>query len=307
MKLVNYVTQGFFYILAITLLSCTNSSPTPTGNIDDNKGTTQGARACKGDNVCEEICEDIYDDSSRNTQNECKKLSFVEVERIQEVHDLLEKPDLEDLLNINAKDFKKYISISDKAIDNHIKDWTRRHMEGVLTWIAVDESVADVFSNEDDEYKWLKKILGKIGGGDNADGYKKALEERLDNGTFIETALNPRNADKVSSSANINKKALSLIHDFIEDERVGDCPADPDSESDKVDCLKLYCDLAVAMDNDNIASDWVSLDGEFNKYIDKVIDNGINGSKSPTSSQWNTGNIDDIDEDLSARWWNDLC
>lgn len=326
---VNYfITKSFFICSALMFLSsCVNQAPIPVTsvtntqaplpfdrNIDDWRESDSDrkdllervrsrSRDCAENDECEDICRDIY--SHVGSRRDCAELSFSQVQQLEEIHELLESPDLEDLYGIDTDDLDIYINVSIKALDGQIRGWTRRQAEEVLSWIALSKKIASIFSKEDKDYKWLKEILLKISSARGSQGYQEALEEDLGEGNFIELALNPKDQKYISSS-NLNKEALSWLHDFIEDEKVGECPRDPDSDEDRVKCLKLYCSLARTIDNTNVALDWITIDKEFSKYIEKIIDDKIGAKTESNSRGWNSRRVKEV-EHLSLIWWNDLC
>ena len=247
------------------------------------KKARRGAE-CSTSNKCENICEDIY--SRRSDRQDCEELSVEQVEKLEALDEYLEKPDFDDLQEIDFKDLDVYINVSIDPLDDHVGDWNKRETEAVLEWLATDFEVARIFEKEDDNYAILKTMLKEVGS-----NLKDALEEKLDEGTLLEIAI-----------VENNENLLEWIHDLIEDEAVGNCRAD-DLETE--DCLKLYCDLADAMSDEDTADDWLGVE-YFERYLENLIDDGVNGAANPTSSQWDTDEIEDTG-DLEDEWWEQLC
>lgn len=249
----------------------------------------KASKECEGNDDCEDICDDIY--KRRGDRNDCEELSITQVERLEELHENLEDPDYDDLKDIDSDDFDVYVNVSISSLDTLAGKWSSREVEDVLSWIADEADIAKVFSKEDDEYKIFKVLLERIGTGTaDKNKYQTALKKDLEDDTFLGMAVVAQ-----------NENALEMVHEFLEEVTVaspitGDCG----SNVETTECLRLYCDLAKAMDSDS-AEELLDFD-YFSKYLEDIIDDGINGATAPTSVQWDTDLIDDIG-DLGNEWW----
>lgn len=256
-------------------------------------------KRCEGDDDCEDICKDIY--KSRNNKDDCEQLSVDQVENLEALHDLLEKPDLEDLQEFKniADTLDLYINIDIDPLNDAANDWKKKEAEDILEWIAGDSSIAKIFAKEDEDYEVLSEILEKVGDSSAAKEveYGAGLQENLDEGTFFEVAIDEK-----------NEEALEWIHDFIEEKGITvstyKCLAD---DLETIACLHAYCAIAKNLD-DEYGEDLFDFE-YFEKYLDEIVDNDINGKKAPSrdeSSLWDTDEFEEIG-DLSNKWWENLC
>lgn len=300
--------QGLVIIFSLILVACVAPTPVQPPKVsskldarDINKWITSDedrdivlnkkikTKECGNSEDCEEICEEIY--NRRGDSDECKELSIKQVKRIEDIHEFLEDPDLEELTTIYPKDLDIYVNVSISALDTQTDSWNKSDSKTVLTWMALDADIAKIFYKEDKDYRLLKSLLLEIGSGSgSADTYLDALKDNLDGGTFIELSVEKN-----------NEQALKMIHSFMEEQTVGKCSGD---DLDTVKCLETYCEIAASMDKD-LASDWLSID-YFENYIDGIIDDHVNGTSGGSQSEWDTRDIDSV-HDLGDKWWDDLC
>ena len=106
-----------------------------------------------------------------------------------------------------------------------------------------------------------------------------------------------------------NEDFLEWVFEYLEDKH----PQCQDNEDGVPrQCLKKWCDLAYAMDED-YAEDLLDYDF-FEEYLEGIIEDHINGDVAhdgaPASGFWDAdstsdGYIEDVD-DLN-QWWIDLC
>ena len=253
---------------------------------------------------CHEQCSDIYS-SRRGDLKACEKLKTGLIEKLAEIHELLEDPDHEDLLaKVDNRDFSAYLNISIAPFDDLIgdRDFGKGDAEELFLWMIEDErkvlddedydSVANILSSEDDDYKVLESLLEELAsfspGGNSI--YKPFVED-IGRGrkTLMGLAIDIGPFDEGK-----NNRLLDWFIDYIEDKNT-QCKSEPVHE----DCLRVYCEIGERIDED-YANDWLNFDS-FLTYIDDIIEEGINGSSTGAGSQWGT---DDIEEsgDL-GDWW----
>ena len=256
--------------------------------LDRSKTRYRGA-SCEGDRDCEDICDDIY--TRRTEKEDCEELSVSQVEELERIHEILEDPDIDDLEDINLADLDVYINIDIRPLSSAVARYNNREAEDMLTWIASDEAVADLFESEDDDYEILGDLLGEL----NADEGFKALEQNIDGSdNFLDVAV-----------LSDNVVALEWIHEYLDDIK-----CDSVGGVDDASCLINYCSLGEAMDRSN-AQDLLGFE-YFEDYLDDIIEDGINGCTVDGASGcfWNNipdnnGQLEDVD-DLDD-WWNELC
>ena len=286
----------------VFLMSCVPSGPAGVGDDDNRRGSIDrddedydrrrdrdpdrddvidrsrkrhtGGAECKGDDDCEEMCDDIYD--RRRDREDCEDLSARQVELLKDIYELLEDPDSDDLESIDLKDLDVLINISIEPLDDRVGKYSRREAKEMLIWIASSSEVASLFEKEDDDFKILKKLLGEI----KSDDFD-ALKASIDGGdNFMEIAVEEG-----------NEEAGEWIHEFMEEEV---CSGDIESAS----CLEKYCELGDSM-NDRSAEDMLDFE-YFEEYLEDIIEEEIN------KGEWSSEDFEDLD-DLNGDWWEDLC
>ncbi len=250
---------------------------------------------CEGDDDCEEICDDIY--NSRRDRNDCEELSVAQVERFEEMYEILEDPDEDDLQDIDmsdAGDFDVFINISIEPLHKLVGKYNTREAKDFLAWIAGDEDVAEILEDEDDDYEVLDTLL-----------------DELNTDAFLALAVNIDSSDNFMDLAVVagNEKALEWIHDYLESEH-DDCKLE--TNAGKHNCLVGYCALGVAMQDRN-AEDLLDNHEYFQDYIDDLISDKINGDdtivgegETRTTTKWDAdedspNQIEEYD-DLN-EWW----
>ncbi len=251
---------------------------------------------CEGDDDCEEICDDIY--RSRRDQNDCEEFSVAQVERFEEIYEILEDPDEDDLQDIDVSedgDFDAFINISIEPLHKLVGKYSSREAKDFLAWIANNEDVAERLEDEDDDYEVLDALLDEL----NTEAFT-ALATNIDSSdNFMDLAV-------VAS----NEKALEWIHEYLESEH-DNCSSD--TNTNKEACLTHYCALGADMDDDN-AEDLLGDYEYFQDYIDDIISDEIFGDTSTAadgdtreSGHWDADEDSDnyIEEydDIDGDWW----
>ena len=167
-------------ILLAGLVSCVNSSDLDyLASIEESEGNynssrrrfTRSSNDCEDSERCENICDQILDDSSE--RRNCYKLSLREIGIVEEIFDVLKAVD--DLNDIRAGNFDLFTSIALQSWSNLIRGTYRRdernddddedmddggrpeydvgEAQAVLNWIIENKSIAESirdFSSRDD-------------------------------------------------------------------------------------------------------------------------------------------------------------
>ena len=115
---------------------------------------------CEGDDDCEDICSDIY--RSRADKNDCEELSVAQVERLEEVSEVFEDPDLDDLEELDLSDVEVYLNISIEPLHKLIGKYNSREAKDFLAWIAQNSDAAELLEDEDDDYEVLSRLFNEI-------------------------------------------------------------------------------------------------------------------------------------------------
>ena len=157
---------------------------------------------CEGDSKCEKYCKDIY--NRRSVREDCTDLSLAQVKNFGDIYKTFENPTEEGLNNIDPEDFKVFAEIDIRPLEKRIEKFNIVQAKRVLAWIVDDESIAEVFLDEDDNFDLLKELLEKL----HTDK-KTALADIpvYDGDSLMELAIEEYNA-----------VALDWIHGFFGEE-----------------------------------------------------------------------------------------
>lgn len=233
---------------------------------------------------CKDICKDIY--NRGDDRDDCEKLTVRQVEALEELHELLEDPDDDDLAEVDKDDFDLYLNVSIDPFDRLVGKYSSREAKEVMLWVIEDEDVAEIFEDEDDEYKTLEALLKRIGDDRDKpftaklDGKDRIMEVALDSSEFI----------------------VEWFMDFIQENTA--CNGNNVDETDK-QCFEVYCQIADVMDEDYQYA-WLDDFGSFEGYIDDVIEEGTNSSAS-NPYVWGPNNEYEDSGDLDESWVDALC
>ena len=179
---------------------------------EDRRSVLDGSRKrytgpkCEGDSKCEEYCKDIY--NRRSVREDCLELARAQVEKLWDIYEIFENPKEDDLRSIDAEDFDTFVEIDLRPVDTLIGKFSSSEAKRVLAWIGEESDIAEVFQDEDDDFRLLKELLKGV----NTDE-QEALSKNIDGGdSFIEIALAGEGS------------ALDWIHSFISEECDDDNP-----------------------------------------------------------------------------------
>ena len=128
---------------------------------------------CKDYGECEDVCEDVYNEEG-DRENEgkverCSDLSYKTAITFEDILDIMEEPYYADLLNIEARDFEKFLEVSVAPWVEKIKRLNNSEAENLLKWIASESKVAGAIRKAYDKqyedfdlYEGLEKLFEEI-------------------------------------------------------------------------------------------------------------------------------------------------
>ena len=241
---------------------------------------------------CVEQCRDIY--NRRADREDCEELPIAQIQVLSELHELLEDPDDDELRNIDLEDLEVYLNVSIAGFDSHIGRYSRNESKEVLFWIAENEDISNLFSDEDDEFKALEALFKEVVDGSFSPGSDTHLPfiERVDgNNRLIEIVIDAG-----------NESALEWFHSYIT-ETATDCSGNSDEVS--LECFKVFCRIGKGIDPD-FRENWLSFE-DFEEYIDDIIQAEINGASygSIDTTFWDTDDFDDAGN--VTDFYTELC
>ena len=170
---------------------------------DDNRDRNRPQRTgeCGKDRICKEICKDIF--RSRKDREDCEEFSIADVERMEDVFKILEKPNANDLAEMDAEDLEFLLYISSKPLEKAVDKMSQSEKKRFLVWMAEDSEGAQIIANAEEDYSILKELFGTTFAKSNAE-----LNKNIKSGdSFVELALEEG-----------NEVVLEWIHDFFGDQ-----------------------------------------------------------------------------------------
>ncbi len=262
-------------------------------------------KACEDedrDHDCKEQCRDIY--NRRADREDCEELSISQIERLEELHDLLEDPkknDLED--DVDHDDFDVYININIQPLDKYIGRYSTREAREFLVWMIENPDIAEIFEKEDDDYDAFEALLKSLKSFSGDDHHLPFIAKADRSDKLMEVAVESGNDD-----------LMEWFLDYI-NEKNNACEDDETSAG----CLTVYCRIGKEMDDDSL-EEWLDYE-VFEDYINNIIEDKINacnwqrGNNRPaTDSEGETcsgrGSAPDPYEesdDLRLNWFEAFC
>ena len=242
------------------------------------------------DHDCRDICKDIY--KLRKDRSDCEELSIAQIERLEELHEWLEDPDEDDLEGIDFNDFDVYLNISIDPLDRLIPKYSKNEVRDFLIWIITNADFAEILEKEEDDYTTLGHLLKELNGGSSITdaNMHEVFLAKLDGNEKLMEVLIQSGEDTT----------MDWFLDYI-NEKHDDCEDDTEDE----DCFAVYCKIGNGISRDD-RDDWLAFEN-FEKYIEDIIESGVNADDSTEPYHWGGNNnlfedIGDIDD-----WVEDLC
>ena len=242
------------------------------------------------DHKCKEQCRDIY---RRGDREDCEKLTVTQIDSLAELHEILEEADDDDLKTIDADDFDVYLNVSIEAFEGLAGKYSSKDAKEVLNWIAMEEKIAEVLSDEDSDQEVLKRLL------ESATDLSVASDDKDE--FFTENIEKGDNLIAISLLNN-NEEALNWFQEFIIED--SEC----EDEEAAIGCFTFFCKIGADLDHDRNddyhRDDWLEYE-DFKDYIEEIISEGTNGASDPDTNEWDTDDIEKLKH--VDDWVIDLC
>ncbi len=235
---------------------------------------------------CKKQCRDIY--PRRGDREECLDLSIKQIDRLSQLHELLEKPYSDKLIeDIDPDDFNVFLKLSIAPWDKLVEDYSSKQAKQVFVWLIKSPDSAKTFEKADDDQKTLNVLLKRLASftGNN---HHEPFTVRID-----------RRENLMEQAVKSNKALAEWFVEYI-NEHNGYCD---NNDELSLNCFKVYCKIAKSMDEDS-RSTWLNIKS-WTAYIDDIIKEGTNGARRPSSSEWDTDEIESSDD--LTDWYTDLC
>ena len=274
---------------------------------DDRSDVLSSSRTRRSGNVCEdedknheckEMCKEMY--RRIGDKKDCAELTVAQIEKIYELYEFLEDPDIDDLNEIDPEDFDVYLNVSIASLEDLIDDeWNKRSAREFLYWLIYNEEFSNVFEKEDNDYDTLTELLRKIERFEYSSIHKPFIA-KIEDGRLMEVAINSG-----------DEKIIEWFMDYIE-EKNSFCQGETVSR----DCFAVYCKIGDGIDDEDMEN-WLYYD-EFKSYIEKILRDKINANNSDDDNYSNRGDgsgweyggergqFKDL-SDITSNWVGDLC
>ena len=117
-----------------------------------------GSPKCEESKACVNFCN-IY---HRSVREDCTNLHLAQVKKFRDIYKAFENF-IEDSFNaINPVDFQVFVKLDIRPLEGLIRKFNAVQVQRVLAWIVDNESIAEVFLDEDDDFDLLKELLEKL-------------------------------------------------------------------------------------------------------------------------------------------------
>ena len=241
---------------------------------------------------CNKMCEDIY--KEQNHREQCRNLPVGQIEKMLDIHDVLEDPDDRDLKFIYLKysdDFKAYLDISFLPFYSFIPNYTKRETEEVLVWMLDYPAIIKLIGDVDTELSIIKRLFQKyIKGFDpNISIHRLFTQDVVSSYNFMEAIIDEDDYETLDWSYN---------HIITKSET---CSG---GKEISLECFTTFCEIGKDIDKES-REEWLYLSELFITYISEIIKAQINGTASPDTNQWDTNNIKDVDD--VTDFYEGLC
>ena len=244
----------------------------------ENSKRTHVSSICSESEDCQKICRNLFNRS--DDREDCEDLTEAQVDRLDDVHDALESPGLNDLQYIDLYDLNVFLNVSPEPIERLFRRIGSSRARSILYWIASDKDVAEIFESEDGEFVILETLLDEI---------RPRPEEALgvsvrEGDTFQEVAIESD-----------NRAAFDWTHNFL----VSECSSSGRSRGNEEEWCVLahYCNITKRFSEDNQA-DFLEF-AEIAGIVIDVIEN------PPGDDSRRYRGIEDIDDVLDLE--RDIC
>ena len=259
------------FLMTTALTACTPALPPPPATKPDDgdrkrrrdpekpKYGDRRAGGCGKDRKCEEICDDIF--RSRRDREACEEYSIADVEKMDEVFEVLERPNSDDLEDLDTESLDMMLDISPKPLETAVGRMNQSEKKKFLAWLATDSEATEIIESAEDDFAIIKELFGTTQSAIIAE-----LNRNIDSGdTFVEIILTEG-----------NDVALEWLHDFFGDQ------CDNDNNYEKCVFKNYYCRLNLDSDAED---EYFGFDS-FESVLDEVLETERKTSGAP--SWWDT-------------------
>ena len=232
---------------------------------------------------CNKMCEDIY--TEQNHREQCRNLPVRQIEKMLDIHDVLEDPRdrrLEKVyLEYPDNYFKTYFDISILPFYSFIDEYSKREAEDVLVWILKYPDIIKLIGDTDAELSIIKRLFQKsIEGFDPNISIHRLLTQRVGNSYNFMEAIIDEGDDKTLE--------WSYNHIITKSETCSN------GKEISLGCFTIFCEMGKDIDKE-AREDWLHYSEFFETYISEVIKAQVNGTASPDTNQWDTKSIKEVD------------
>ena len=248
----------------------------------DSRRNTDACEDQRSSHECFERCEEMYPRS--DDEDECLELDVDDIDAIYSVYEALDTASSRSFKSISAEDFNAFLDVSISGLDSIIRDYDRGNKaQEFIEWLAIDDEIADIMYDEDDDFRRLGSLLRFVSRSSN-------LETPLiSRDNFIELAVFEGNTP-----------ALDYFLDYILEKHTS-CGTS-EANRYRIDCLNVICKIGKSV-RPGYRRSFIDDSDVLTEFLEEIISRGINSGAS--APDWKKGPLDaeinDID-DLDDKW-----
>ena len=195
----------------------------PAGPTDTFPGIRTGE--CGNDQDCSDICNAIF--RSRTDRDRCEEFSIVAIEKMEDVFEVLRRPDTNNLESLDLRDLERLLDISSDPLETAISQMSSTEVSTFLVWLAEDSRTVLIIADGEDNYNILEELFGT-----SRTNIITELNRNIKSGdTFVEVALDEG-----------NNVVLRWLYDFF------GYKCESDSNYERCIFKDYYCGLSLNSD-----------------------------------------------------------
>ncbi len=301
----SYEKLKVFILLTLFCAGCPGTAPIGSPSIGvtnppgGNNNNSSSSRISSGDDCedkakdhkCKKQCKTMY--KRTDDWEECEELSPDDIEKILDVHDILEEADDRNLNGINSDDLEVYLDISPKGFSDLIREYRTSEAEDVLVWITENKNAAETLNEGSDNYSILEELLSKLYDFSESE-LEKPFTREIDERTPFEMAIDFSNDEA-------GEWFLNYIFDTD-----NDCNGDDERVTSA--CFTVICKIGNGFQKTSFINRWLNF-RSFDSYIEEIIEEDINAGSDPMWSSSAINSVGDLSKGSYAdkTWVGILC
>jgi len=162
-----YVLSVFSVGISLFLTSCSTvpierGEPKQPDLVKQEECRQKGQGSCKGNEGCENICDDLF--SQKSHKQGCYEYSSELVSDFKNLIEATEEGDIKEIKDIGSDVLECMLDIDEQRFAEAVKEMRRGAAQELALLIADDRGFATVLEEEDEEFNILKQLLRRLAG-----------------------------------------------------------------------------------------------------------------------------------------------